>query len=140
MLGGQVGLGESVRTGLNVLVDGNKVMQWYTHEDSYSPGNQISLSCTATYNATTPINTESDIEVLNYYGTQSWSTLPRGRYNMHNTEFIVDQPWKRFDLSRRSQEKNDFLVGQTRNIDRYATQSCGAYRMIGEIPSEMLQL
>ena len=65
-----MGLGESVRTGLNVLEDGNKVMQWYTHEDSNSPGNQISLSCTATYNATTPINTENDIEVRNYYGKQ----------------------------------------------------------------------
>ena len=44
----------------------------------------------ATYNATTPINTESDIEVRNYYGNQTWSKLPRGRYNTHNTEFIVD--------------------------------------------------
>ena len=73
LLGGHVGLGESVRTGFNILEEGNKVMQWFLHEDSYSPGNKMSLSCTATFNSTTPINQENDIEVRSYYGALSWT-------------------------------------------------------------------
>jgi len=38
LMGGKVGLGISIRTGENILEDGNIVMQWYSHEDPDSPG------------------------------------------------------------------------------------------------------
>ena len=98
------------------------------------------MTCTATFNATTPINEQSDIEVKSYYGALDWTQLPLGRYNTQNTEFLVDEPWKSFDMNQQTQESNTFLVGQTRNIGKYATQSCGAYRMIGQIPTEALTL
>ena len=98
------------------------------------------MTCTATFNATTPINEQSDIEVRSYYGELDWMELQRGKYDTQNTEFLVDEPWKQFDINSQTQESNTFLVGQTRNIGKYATQSCGAYRMIGQIPHEALTL
>ena len=68
LMGGKVGLGMSKRTGLNVLEDGNIVMQWYQHIDPDSPGNFQSFTCTVKYNDTSTLINATEVEVLSYYG------------------------------------------------------------------------
>ena len=88
------------------------------------------------YNDTTTWINATEVEITSFYGEINWGAgnSSGSYYEELNIDHLTEGPWVAFTISNDPSEA--FKVGYERHISTHATQSCGAFRIIGHIPTE----